>query len=219
MIKPYYQDEYCTIYNADCRDVLQQLQYDIIITDPPYGINGGIGGRSKRRAKGNYNSSFIDDECYIKSVVIHSLFNIAHCKTKVITSGFEMLHLYPQCDSFGCFFSRSATGMQRFGFADSQPILYYGKSNKQGIRPEACSFLMEEAPEKNGHPCVKPINAWKKLVYKVADKTDVILDPFMGSGTTLRAAKDFGIKSIGIELGKKYCDIAIERLRQEVLDI
>ena len=67
------------------------------------------------------------------------------------------------------------------------------------------------------HPTQKPISLIKWCI-ELAGDFEVILDPFMGSGTTLRAAKDLGRKAIGIELEKKYCDIAVERLRQEVMN-
>ena len=57
----------------------------------------------------------------------------------------------------------------------------------------------------------------KRIISLFSNKNDVILDPFMGIGTTLRACKDLGRKCIGIEISKAYCDIAVQRLGQEVL--
>jgi site-specific DNA-methyltransferase (adenine-specific) len=70
-----------------------------------------------------------------------------------------------------------------------------------------------------GHPCAKPLK-WVTFVLSLVsvDASDIILDPFMGSGTTLRAAKDLGRKAIGIEMDEKYCEIAARRLDQEVFD-
>ena len=70
------------------------------------------------------------------------------------------------------------------------------------------------------HPCPKPIEPWRLIMSRLSvAPTDTVLDPFMGSGTTLRAAKDLGRKAIGIEIEERYCAIAAERLRQGVLPL
>lgn len=72
---------------------------------------------------------------------------------------------------------------------------------------------------KQWHPTQKPIWLFHKLIEASSQLGKTVIDPFMGSGTTLRAAKDLGRKAIGIEIEKKYCDIAISRLQQEVLPL
>lgn len=67
----------------------------------------------------------------------------------------------------------------------------------------------------NNHPCPKPLRLFKWLLSLHAGYT--ILDPFMGSGTTLVAAKQLGRKAVGIEIEERYCEIAVERLKQGVL--
>ncbi len=68
-----------------------------------------------------------------------------------------------------------------------------------------------------GHPCPKPMPWLTWLVGLTSRPGETVIDPFMGSGTTLRAAKDLGRKAIGIEIEERYCEIAVKRLSQETL--
>ena len=69
------------------------------------------------------------------------------------------------------------------------------------------------------HPTQKPLNLFTDLIGKFSQEGETVLDPYMGSGTTLVAARQLSRRAIGIEIEKKYCDIAIDRLRQEVLPL
>jgi len=69
----------------------------------------------------------------------------------------------------------------------------------------------------NEHPSQKPIRLMRKLVAEFSNEGDTIFDPFAGSGTTLKAAKDLNRKYIGIEINPDYVKIAQDRLKQELL--
>ena len=106
----------------------------------------------------------------------------------------------------------NATG----GFNIWEPILIYGNVGRYtedyfSSTPRNFST----GPEKL-HPCPKNFDLWTWIILKIPEEL-TILDPFMGSGTTLVAAKELGRKAIGIEIEEKYCEIAAKRLAQEIL--
>ena len=217
LVRPYYVDSHCTIYNADCRDLLDAIECDCVLTDPPYGIEKSSGTINKLRGKGNYASGFDDSPEYVRSVVCEIIRRCIARWPVVVTPGNKCLMAYPQPDSFGCFYQPASVGLQVWGNTDAQPILYYGKNPTKKNMGTPCSYTLTEMPEKNGHPCPKPIAAWKRLMCNVTLENMTILDPFMGSGTTLLAAKETNRRAIGIELNEAYCEIAATRLAQGVL--
>jgi site-specific DNA-methyltransferase (adenine-specific) len=212
-VKPYYQEDGQRIYHADVREWLASvpscIEWDLTLTDPPYGI-------------GEKYASFEDSKenlSRLVSDVIPLLFK--HGKRALITPGNSNQWLYPAPTWTLAWVVPAGAGANPWGFTCWQPILAYGKdpylADCLGRRPDI--FIHTETSEDWGHPCAKPIGFWKKLLTRGSCKeTDIIFDPFMGSGTTLVAAKDLGRKCIGVELEEKYCEIAAKRLSQKVFD-
>jgi site-specific DNA-methyltransferase (adenine-specific) len=218
-LRVYYQDYWATIYHGDCRDVLPIDGMDLVLTDPPFGIEGGVGGDAKDYGKGDYSGAFPDTPSYIAEVVVPVIEDcIAFYPAVIVTSGIRNLWKYPQAKDMGCMWNPAAATHGPWGMGVFSPILYYGKDWRAGKGALPTGKQCTERSEKNGHPCVKPMNLWKWLLDKGCPEGSTVLDPFMGSGTTLRAAKDLNRKSIGIEIEEKYCEIAANRLAQEVLD-
>lgn len=216
-MKPYYERGGITIFCGDCLEVMPRLDmvFDLCLTDPPHGINGGSGTINKNRDKGHYDSQFADTPNYIKSLVVPIIKRLIEiCTGVIVTPGNKNFILYPQPVSLGCFYQPAAVGLQVFGNGDMQPIFYYGKNPTKKNMGVPCSYEMVEVPEKNGHPCVKPIRVWTKMLRNFSLKNHFIIDPFMGSGTTLLAAQNAGRQCLGIELSEEYCKIAVDRLRQ-----
>jgi site-specific DNA-methyltransferase (adenine-specific) len=104
-------------------------------------------------------------------------------------------------------------------YMNSEAILVFsrnGASWPKSVRFHSDTYLVSPWG-KNGHPNFKPPNVIVDLAQHLSTDKSVILDPFMGSGTTLRAAKDLRRRAIGIEIEERYCETAAKRLEQEVL--
>jgi site-specific DNA-methyltransferase (adenine-specific) len=206
---PYYEDSAVTIYHGDCREILPDLpKVDLVLTDPPYGIGKGYG-------------SYKDTHENLKGMVGAVFADTARLGRVIfITPGVQNISLYPNPRWILAWVYGTTNTYGEWGFNSWQPILAYGDcpylKNKMGARMDI--IRDSKTPDKNGHPCPKPISFIGKLIIRGSVfQSDTILDPFMGSGTTLRAAKDLGRKAIGIEIEEKYCEIAAKRMGQEVL--
>jgi site-specific DNA-methyltransferase (adenine-specific) len=185
---------------------------DLVVTDPPYGL------RSKDTNKNKYKS-FTDDPGEVTETV-RFIIEMYKNKRVVLTPGQNLMFKYPEPDAIGAFYYPAGTGSCSWGFVGWQPIFYYGKDPylAAGKGRRMNSKASTEQAEKNGHPCPKPLNAWKWLVSRCSFPGETILDPFAGSGTTGRAAKDIGRKCIMIEIEEMYCEIIAKRMSQCVLD-
>lgn len=231
-MKPYYQDDYATIYHGDCREILPTLpKVDLIFTSPPYNV--GLKYIS-------YNDDMPDDkfEEFCKEISL-LLFEMANESARYysVVSDKMLWHYKESAEVSGWKYCQKLTwckpnlaGGARIG-GDwnymSEDILLFRKGKRTAMI-NGCgtthNYFVISSPQSNFngekakiHVAQFPIELPKKIISRTPGETT--LDPFMGSGTTLRAAKDLQRKAIGVEIEEKYCEIAAKRLSQEVLPL
>ncbi len=208
----------CTLYLGDCLQIMPTLgKVDAVLTDPPYGIDGSNGTIGKSRGKGNYGSVFADTPEYILDVVVPSIKMALAMSTRgALTPGSRNMFKYPEPHDVGNYYMPWGSGLNYWGRITDQPIFYYGDDPLLGKTIQYKSHTIREPLQEIDHPCPKPIRMWTHVLNMFSFDKEVVLDPMIGSGTTLRAAKDLGRKAIGIEIEEKYCEISAKRLSQEV---
>lgn len=207
---PYYQQDGITIYHGDCREILPQLgRFDLTLTDAPYGVGVDYGGFSDTP----------EDVAALVGIVVPMA--IRQSRTVALTCATRQQMFYPPPTWVLCWLNRAGSYPNPWGFTCWQPVLVYGPDPylRRGLGSRSDVIEHSETAEQNGHPVPKPEGFWKKLLVRVALPDDSVIDPFMGSGTTLRVAKDMGMRATGIELNERYCEIAANRLRQRVLPL
>ena len=215
-LKPYYEHGGITIYHCDCREILPTAaKVDLVLTDPPYGINWSRGLNNKRGSK--MHSGIVGD----KDTSIRDLILAIYESTPALVFG-SFYAAFPQNVKQVLIWKKppdsglvgSVTGIRR----DAEPIFMCGEWSTKIVERSSIfnsSRGISAVTTETGHPHTKPLDILLQLIKIAPD--GLILDPFMGSGTTLRAAKDLGRYAIGIEIEEKYCEIAAKRLSQEVL--
>jgi len=208
---PYYDAAGCTIYLGDCRDVLPTLDtVDVVVTDPPYGL-GEASGRNRSRGgvaiATDYGSAAWDD----RPISADLLAAVVSAGRRAAVFGGNFYALPP---SASWLVWDKVNG--KTDFADVE-LAWTNYGCAARLKRHLWNGMHRKGREARQHPTQKPLEVMRWVISLCPGEPQTVLDPFMGSGTTLRAAKDLGRRAIGIELDERYCEIAAKRLAQEVL--
>jgi DNA modification methylase len=218
--KPYYQDSAVTIYHGDCREILPGLpKVDLVLTDPPYGISYKHSGKGAAVYGRNWSSTKHHSENIVGDDVRFDPTPFLNFPNVILWGANHFCHSLPEDEGRWLIWDKAdgRYGVDSFGDAE---LGWHNKGRAARIFRFAWKGVYcVKAGENNGrrlHPTMKPQGLMRWCIGLVPNAT-LILDPFMGSGSTLLAAKNLGRKAIGIEIEERYCEIAVRRMEQEVL--
>lgn len=237
----YYQDSKVTLYHGDCRDILPRLTADSVITDPPYAVdkNGQMLGYidPDYSAKTTHTRGYADHhpEAFSRLMgdafqgmynavpdgTVHVAFGgnrTLHQQTVAAeNAGFTVLDLL-------VFSSPNGVAKSKSTLAPAHEIaVLLRKGKPRNINPTWKQKNAWDIPKPRvmdtGHVTTKPLSWMRALIELTTSPGETVLDPFVGSGTTMLAARELGRPAIGVELVERYCEIAAQRLSQDVLDL
>ena len=226
---PYYCEDGITIYCGDCREIMPEIAgAGLVVTDPPYSF--GLASTGQEGKAGGWGD----------------LMNNAHFYASILGEARRLIS--NRAGAAWVFNSwRSLPTLMRAAYEAQWPVAsvlvwdkeWIGPGGSVGLRPsyelvalfaaEGFSLDNRGIPDirrsrwHNGmrpglHPAEKPTELIRWLIEE-SGGVGPVLDPFMGSGTTLVAAKQLGRKAVGIEIEERYCEVAVQRLAQGVLPL
>lgn len=213
---PYYQDDLITLYHADSLAHTDLWAYgDVLVTDPPYGMSfvsnaskygstDPIAGDDTPDARDRMLDIWLEDNPY-RPALVFGTWRVPR----------------PKCRNVLAWVKGNSPGMGDlacpWGHAWEE-VYVIGKGFAGRRVPNHLTVPVQSASDKTrpDHPTPKPVALMERLIEKCPPEW-VIVDPFAGSGATLRAAKNLGRRAIGVELEEKYCRITADRLAQEAL--
>ncbi len=218
----YFKDEAVVIYHADCRDILPSIpdkSIDLVLTDPPYGVS------FKKKGEPYMIGDHINPLPWLYPN-LHKILKddgavFAFSSMSYVTESllsfqtYFKLHNIIIWDKINPIYPRSKAHFR----LQYEPILYGSKGLHNLKNKKSGDVIQCQIPRGNirKHPTQKPVDLIKTILNSTLDTKEIILDPFLGSGTTAYCAKKLGRKCIGIEIEEKYCEIAAKRLSQSVM--
>ena len=237
----YYQDEHVTLYHGDCREIIPTLDGPFqVITDPPYAIdsNGAMLGfvSPNWEAKATHSRGYADHDRAAFATLIADVFagllerttpgdvHAAFCGnrtfhqmvTAIEDAGFQPLDVLV----FGS--QGVAKSQTTLAPAHELASLFRTPGGKpQQINPTWTTSNRHDLPKsrsmETAHVTTKPLS-WMRRMVEIIASGRTVFDPFAGSGTTLVAAREAGLPSVGIEQDEAYCELIAKRLAQGTFD-
>ena len=197
------------IYNEDCLETMARMgdkEVDLILTDPPYGV--GI----------DYGDTFSDTRENVKNLISRIFPEMNRISKRIVlTPGIGNFHAYPEPDWVMAWVYSPGHSYCPWGFNSWQPIFVWGKDpyleNSMGCREDV--IKKNFTVPKSAHPVPKSDYDWYVLLNRCSVRpSDIIYDPFMGSGTTSIACERLGRKWIGSEINSKFYMDATKRVSE-----
>jgi len=229
-MKPYYEDGAVTIYHGDAREVVRGLEpstVDVLLTDPPYGSDfSGFRGVDQGIVGDGETEGFR----LLRQVMHQGRFALKPDAHAYIFSRWDgWAEFYDAVSPFipvrnGLIWWKNRGGMGNLthDYATDYEVILYGRLGSRALQGGRDSAVLAGIPplgpiKGRHHPTEKPVALLTRLLSKSLPPNGTVFDPFMGSGSSLIAARGLGGKAIGIEIEERYCEIAARRCRQEPL--
>jgi DNA modification methylase len=216
---PYYESGGITIYHGDAVQVMPFLHpVDLLLTDPPYGIQAATntGRGNKKHGKAATFSTAYDAAGWDDKPIEPWMIEMARSKAnwQIIFGG--NYYALPETSCWLVWDKDNGAN----DYADCELAWTNLRKAVRRLKWRWAGMLQEHGgihKEVRWHPTQKPVEVMKWAMSHAPEGTKTILDPFMGSGTTLVAAKELGLQAIGIEREERYCEAAVKRLAQAQL--
>jgi DNA modification methylase len=245
-VTPYYADDLVTIYHGEALDILDGIataSVDLILTDPPYSSGGSLEAQKNTKAQGLRSATVqhADFEWFaadnmttggliwlLRAALIRGRRILRPNRAALVFTDWRMVpHVAPALESSGLRYRNMIVWDKRSaglgtGFKPAHEIvLEYanGATEYQALDGQNVIRLARVHASEREHNAQKPVALLNELIRVCAPISGLVVDPFMGSGSTMVAAKSTSRRAIGIEIEERYCEIAANRCRQEVLGL
>lgn len=238
-MEPYYNHGGIVIYNGDCRELLPNLDsVDLVLTDPPYA--SGARTEAKKPSSGamvrgaRFSKNPIDNDQMTTNGYVWLMSFISRQWLRLLPDGGSSLIFtdWRQWSNLSGLVESSNLRLNQMivwdkmsmglgnGFRSQHELIAHFSKGVPVIHNRSFGNVLryKRCKDKN-HPSPKPLDLLESLIIVCSDSDNIILDSFMGAGSTLVAAKNLGRRAIGIEIEERYCEIAAKRLSQEVLGL
>ena len=222
---PYYQDDLVTIYHGDALDVLPDMRFvDLVVADPPYTF--GLASTKYESAAGSWGD--LMNNAYWYAAWLREVRRVTRGSAWVFNTWRSFPVLARAAFQAGwpidslLIWDKGANGPGDMGRLRNtyEMVAQFSAPDFAFIRGNRDIWTeprIQSATKDRQHPAEKPVPLFRRLIVETGATS--LLDPFTGSGSALVAAKDAGIRAIGIEIEERYCEIAANRCRQEVLGL